>query len=99
MLAFAVTRLTGNIDLMRAMDWLGRGVSYTPIAEIDTEMCLQKLEESQTGVALPRNIYQGVFIALAWDNIDRGDDQWRGHTAPGQWHGCAAHNHRTNATT
>ena len=28
-----------------------------------------------------------------------GDDQWRGHIAPGQWHGCAAQNHRTNAIT
>ena len=28
-----------------------------------------------------------------------GDDQWRRHIAPGKWHGCAAHNHRTNVTT
>ena len=35
--------------------------AYTQIAEIDTALCLQKLEESQTGVALPRNIYTRVY--------------------------------------
>ncbi len=65
MLAFAFKCLTENIDLMRTMGRLGCGVSYTQIAEIDTALCLQKLEESQTGVALPRNINQGVFITLA----------------------------------
>ena len=29
------------------------------------------------GVALPRNIYQGVFITLVWDNIGR----WEGTTS------------------
>ena len=66
MLAFAVKCLTGNTGLMRALDRQGCGVSYTPIAEIDTALFLQQLEESQTGVALPRNIDQGVFITLAW---------------------------------
>ncbi len=74
-LAFAVKCLTGNIDLMRTMDGLDCSVSYTQIAEIDTALGLQKLEEShQTGVALPRNIYQGVFITLAWDNIDSSEE-------------------------
>ena len=77
MLPCAVTCLTGNTDLMRTHR-LGYGASYTQIEEIDTAMFLQKLERSQTGVALPRNIHQGVFTTLAWDNIDRSEETTSG---------------------
>ena len=73
------------IHLMRTMDWLGCGVSYTHIAEIDTARCLQKLEESHTGVALPRNIITCIHHAsMGQYRPLGGDDQWRGHIAPGQ---------------
>ena len=67
MLPFAVKSLTGNTELIRTLSQLGHGVSYTQVEEIDTALCLQKMERSQTGVALPSNIYQGVFTTLALD--------------------------------
>ena len=63
---------------MRTLNRLGHGVSYTQVEDIDTALCLQNLERSQTGVALPSNIYQGVFTTLAWDNIDRLEETTSG---------------------
>ena len=52
-------------------------------------MYLQKLEESQTGVALPRNIYQGVFITLAWDTIHRSEETTSGEGTSHRVNGMA----------
>ena len=52
MLPFAVKSLTGNTELIRTLNRLGHGVSYSQVEEIDTALCLKKLERSQTGVAL-----------------------------------------------
>ena len=52
-------------------------------------MYLQKLEESQTGVALPRNTYLGVFITLAWDNIDRSEETTSGESTSHRVNGMA----------
>lgn len=71
LLPFAVKSLTGNTEVIRILNRLGHGVSYTQVEEIDTALCLQKLEQSQMGVTLPSNIHRGVFTTLAWDNIDR----------------------------
>ena len=71
MLPFAVKSLTGNTELIRTLNRLGHGISYTQVEEIDTALCLQKLQRCQSSVALPSNIYQGVFTTVAWDNIDR----------------------------
>ncbi len=49
-----------------------------------------KAGESQTGVALSRNIYQGVFIMLAWDNIDRRDETTSGEDTSHRVNGMAA---------
>ena len=75
---------------MRTMDLLGCGVSYTQIAEIDTALYLKKLEESQTGVALPINIYQGIFITIACDNIDRSEETTSGEGTSHRVNGMAA---------
>ena len=64
-------------------------VSYTKVEEIDTALCLQKLERSQTGVALPSNIYQGVFTTLAWDNIDRLEETTSGEGTSHRVNGIA----------
>ena len=64
-------------------------VSYTQVEEIDTALCLEKLERSQTGVALPSNIYQGVFTTLAWDNIDRLEETTSGESTSHRVNGIA----------
>ena len=75
---------------MRTVDRLGCGVSYTQIAEIYTALCLQKREESETGVALPRNIYQGVLITLlAWDSIDPSEETTSGEGTSHRVNGMA----------
>ena len=89
MLPFAVKSLTGNTELIRTLNRLGHGVSYSQVEEIDTALCLQKLERSQTGVALPSNIYHGIFSTLAWDNIDRLEETTSGEGTSHRVNGIA----------
>ena len=89
MLPFAVKSLTGNTELICTLNRLGHGVSYTQVEEIDTALCLQKLERSQTGVGLPSNFYQGVFTTLAWDYIDRLEETTSGEGTSHQVNGIA----------
>ena len=89
MLPFAVKYLTGNKELIRTLNRLGHGVSYSQVEEIDTALCLQKLERSETDVALPSNIYHGVFTTLAWDNIDRLEETTSGEGTSHRVNGIA----------
>ena len=66
LLPFAVKSLTGNVELIHALNRPGHSVSYSKLEEIDTSLCLQKLALSLDNIALPR--YH--FSTLAWDNID-----------------------------
>ena len=74
-LPFAVKSLTGNVELVHILNRHGHGVSYgvlySQVEEIDTALCLQKLELSDGQAAVPRDIYPGFFMSSAWDNIDR----------------------------
>ena len=71
LLLFAVKSLTGNTELIQILNQLGHSLSYSQIEEVDTTLCLQKLERSVDDVALPGDIYPFVSTTLAWDNIDR----------------------------
>ena len=70
LLPFAVKSLTGNTELIHTLNRLGHSVSYSQVQEVDTALCLQKMELSKDDVPLPTNIYPNVFTTLAWDNID-----------------------------
>jgi len=72
-LPFAVKLLTGNVELVHILSWLGHGVSYSQVEEIDTALCLQKLAQSGH-VAVPRNIHH---LSLRQHRPLRGDGQWR----------------------
>ena len=99
--AFAFKCLTGNIDMMRTMDRLGlwcfihtncgnwHGTVPSKAGRIPDRRGIAKKH-------LPGCIYHA---SMRQYRPLEGDDQWRGHIAPGQWHGCATQNHRTNATT
>ena len=78
LLSNAVKSLTGNTELIRTLNRLGHCVSYSMIEEIDTALCIQKLECSKDDIPLPANIYPGVFTTLAWDNIDRLEETLSG---------------------
>ena len=71
LLPFAVKSLTGNTKLVQILIRLGHSLSYSQIEDVDTALCLQKLERSVDDVSLPGDKWIYVFTTLAWDNIDR----------------------------
>ena len=71
LLAAAVKALTGNVELMQALNRLGHAVSYWQVEENETALCLKKLATTAEGhVVLPENIFPYLFTTMAWDNID-----------------------------
>ncbi|KAG0728084.1 hypothetical protein GWK47_033224 [Chionoecetes opilio] len=71
LLSNAVKCLTGNTELIRTLNRLGHCVSYSMFEEIDTALCIQKLECSKDDIPLPANIYPGVFTT--WPGITSTD--------------------------
>ena len=65
LLPFAVKSLTGNTELIQILNRLGHSLSYLQIEEVNTALCLQKLERSVDDVQLPGDIYPFVFTTLA----------------------------------
>ena len=60
------------VEVIKLLNRLGHGVSYSKLEEIETAFCLKKIEsEEEMAVILPSNIYPGVPTTLAFDNIDR----------------------------
>ena len=58
---WAIKTLTGNVELIKILNRLGHGISYSKLEEIDTALCLQKLAlEDENGVALPTGVYAGI---------------------------------------
>lgn len=79
LLPWAVKTLTGNVEVIKLLNRLGHGVSYSKLEEIETELCLQKLQSGdEMGLILPSNIYPGVPTTLAFDNIDRLEETLSG---------------------
>ena len=70
LLPAAVNALTGSVELMKALNRLGHGVSYSQIEENDTALCLRKLAASSEGIVLPENTFPYLFTTMAWDTID-----------------------------
>lgn len=89
LLPFAVKALTGNTELVRTLNRLGHSVSYSQIEEIDTALCIQKLERSKDDFPLPADMYPGVFTTLAWDNIDRLEETLSGEGTSHRVNGIA----------
>ena len=72
LLAYAVKSLTGCAKLVRILNHLGHGISYTQLEETDTFPSLFKLEaQNETKVTLSEAIQPYVFTTLSWDNVDR----------------------------
>ena len=79
LLPYAVKTLTGNTEIIRILTKYGHGMSYTPLEENDTALCLQKLASGlDKKVSLPASIKPHVFTNLAWDNIDRIEETLTG---------------------
>ena len=72
LLPWAVKTLTGNVEVIKLLNRLGHGVSYSKLEEIETAPCLKKIEsEEEMTVILSLNIYPGVPTTLAFKNIDQ----------------------------
>ena len=79
LLAWAVKSLTGNMELIKILNRLGHGISYSQLEEIDTTLCLQKIAASdKDDIPLPDNIMPCIPTTLAFDNIDRLEETLTG---------------------
>ncbi|KAK3884774.1 hypothetical protein Pcinc_010960 [Petrolisthes cinctipes] len=79
MLPYAIKTLTGSVELIRMINRLGHGVSYTQVEELETALCIQKLEShTDESVPMPEQIQPLIPTTLAWDNIDRLEETLSG---------------------
>ena len=79
LLYWAVKTLTGNVEVIKIMNRLGHGISYSKLEEIDTALCLQKSQvHGMSAVAIPSNILSCIPAVLAFDNIDRQEETLSG---------------------
>jgi len=79
LLPWAVKTLTGNVEVIKLLNRLRHGVSYSKLEEIETALCFKKIQsEEEMAVILPSNIYPGVPTTTAFDNIDRLEETLSG---------------------
>ena len=76
LLPFTVKTLTGNVELLKILNRLGHGVSYSKVAEIEVALASQKLSEAETIV--PSAIQRNIPATLVFDNIDRLEETLSG---------------------
>ena len=75
-LPFAVKCLTGNVEIIKMLNRLGHGISYSQLSEIETALCLSKINENNSNI--PSSIIPCIPIHLAYDNIDRLEETLSG---------------------
>ena len=76
---FTVKSLTGNVELIKTLNRLGHGVSYSKLLEIDTAFAIQKINETVSdNVILPDEIHIYHPTTLVYDNIDRLEETLSG---------------------
>lgn len=79
LLPWGVKSLTGNVELIKILNHLGYGISYSKLEEIDTALCLQKQrKEADQGIVLPSSSHPCIPTSLAFDNIDRLEETLSG---------------------
>lgn len=65
----------GNVELIKTLNRLGHSCSYSRLEEIDTALCIDKLNSVEGDqVPLPMSIHPSVPTVLAFDNIDRQEE-------------------------
>ena len=66
-----IKSLTKNTELINITCRLGRGISYSPLEELSTEIAFRRLEAVEEGsVCLPEDSKTGTFTIEVDDNID-----------------------------
>lgn len=88
-LAFGIKSLTGNTEVIRVLNRLGHCISYSQMEELDTELCIQKMESGDDECTLPKSLFPSIFTTLAWDNIDRLEETLSGEGTSHRVNGIA----------
>lgn len=76
-LPWAIKTLTGNVELIRTLNRLGHSCSYSKMEEVDTALCIEKLNADGDKPALPSGVHP-IPAVLAFDNIDRSEETLSG---------------------
>jgi len=76
LLPHGVKSLTGNIEIVHILNRLGHGIAYSQLLEVETAVTMQRLEI--LGQYIPQCILSGVFVNIAWDNIDKCEETLSG---------------------
>ena len=79
LLPWGVKTPTGNVEIIKLLNRLGHGISYSRLEEIDTALCLQKqAKEAAIGIVLPSTSHPWVPAVLAFDNVERLEETLSG---------------------
>ena len=76
LLPFTVKSMTGSIELIKILNRLGHGVSYSKIYEVGTAYAIQKFSSSAS--MIPDEIQPYQQVTLVYDNIGRREDTLSG---------------------
>ena len=75
----SVKDLTNNVELIRTMNKLGRGISYDVTQSLLTEVAYLKMDSTDgEQVLLPGSTEEETFAMLVEDNIDRLEETLSG---------------------
>ena len=77
-LSWAIKTLTGNVELIRTWNCLGHSCSYSKLEEVDTALCIEKLNEDSGKPHLPSGVHPCIPTVLAFDNINRVEETLSG---------------------
>ena len=79
LLPWNVKSLTRNVEIIKMLNRLGHGISYSKLEEIDTALYLQKQnKEENRGIVLPSSSHPDILTTLAYDNIDKLEETLSG---------------------
>lgn len=83
LLPWVIKTLTGNVELIRTVNRLGHGCSYVRLEEIDTGVCIEKLNAADDRAqALPHGMHLLIPTVLAYDNTDALEETLSGAGTP-----------------
>jgi len=76
---YAIKSTTGSVEMIRMINRIGDDVSYTPLEELETSLCIQKLQiQKDEHIALLEHIHPHVPTTLAFGNIYRIEETLSG---------------------
>ena len=80
---YAIKSTTGSVEMIRMINRIGDAVSYTPLEELETSLCIQKLQiQKDEHISLLENIHPHVPTTLAFGNIYRIEETLSGAGTP-----------------